>query len=197
MTKIDDRPTSVATLSSGLATEVAPSTGSPSSSLSRPTAEDGGTSVFAVSHLGAGPLVSAVSLSSQSPFSEGVVPFVEETNPLFGSRYQVQSLLGSGGMGSVYLARDLALDELVALKILRKDIVRTPGALDMFRREVKLARKVTHPNVARTFDIGEADGQKYLTMECMWRVAPWLGSSSGTRSPSPVSSLLPTRSARV
>src|SRR5579871_739564 len=70
-----------------------------------------------------------------------------------------------GGMGSVYRARDRELDETVALKMLRRDLVELPGMLERFRREVKLARRVTHRNVARTFDIGEHEGEKYLTME--------------------------------
>ncbi len=89
----------------------------------------------------------------------------DETRPVFGDRYEVLSLLGSGGMGTVYMARDRELDEVVALKVLRSEVVAQPGALELFRREVKLARKVTHPNVARTFDIGESGGSKYLTME--------------------------------
>jgi serine/threonine-protein kinase len=86
------------------------------------------------------------------------------TNKLAG-RYEVMSLLGSGGMGSVYLAKDLELDELVALKTLSKDVIDVPGAMERFRREVKLARKVTHKNVARTYDIGEHEGLRFLTME--------------------------------
>ncbi len=80
-------------------------------------------------------------------------------------RYRLLALLGVGGMGSVYRAQDLELDETVALKVLRRDLATMPGILDRFRREVKLARKVTHPNVARTFDIGEHDGERFLTME--------------------------------
>jgi serine/threonine-protein kinase len=82
-----------------------------------------------------------------------------------GDRYVLLALLGAGGMGNVYKARDLELDELVALKVLRPEIASGPGALDRFRREVKLARRVTHPNVARVFDIGEQGGQRVLTME--------------------------------
>src|SRR2546430_17345069 len=70
-------------------------------------------------------------------------------------RYELLGLLGVGGMGSVYRARDLELDEVVALKMLRRELVAAPGMLERFRREVKLARRVTHKNVARTFDIGE------------------------------------------
>jgi serine/threonine protein kinase len=80
-------------------------------------------------------------------------------------RYEVLGLLGSGGMGTVYRALDRELDDVVALKIIRKQIAAVPGIVDRFRREVKLARKVTHRNVARTFDIGEHAGARFLTME--------------------------------
>ena len=80
-------------------------------------------------------------------------------------RYELLGLLGTGGMGSVYRARDRELDEIVALKMLRADLVSAPGMLGRFRQEAKLARKVTHENVARTFDIGEHHGAKFLTME--------------------------------
>jgi serine/threonine-protein kinase len=82
-----------------------------------------------------------------------------------GGRYQILGLIGSGGMGTVYRAHDLELDETVALKMLRVHLVDQPDVIERFRREVKLARRVTHPNVARTFDIGEHDGEKFLTME--------------------------------
>lgn len=85
--------------------------------------------------------------------------------PLLGDRYELQALLGAGGMGNVYRARDRELDELVALKVLRPEIARAAGALDRFRRELKLARRVTHPNVARVFDLGEHGGDRILTME--------------------------------
>jgi eukaryotic-like serine/threonine-protein kinase len=84
---------------------------------------------------------------------------------LLAGRYEVLGLLGVGGMGAVYRARDRELDEIVALKMLRRDIANAPGVLAMFRQEVKLARKVTSPNVARTFDIGEHYGDRFLTME--------------------------------
>src|SRR6185437_12966516 len=68
-------------------------------------------------------------------------------------------------MGSVYRARDTELDEVVALKMLSRDFVDAPGMLARFRQEVKLARRVTHLNVARTYDIGDHETQKFLTME--------------------------------
>jgi serine/threonine-protein kinase len=80
-------------------------------------------------------------------------------------RYEILGLIGSGGMGTVYRARDQELDEIVALKMLRKRLASDADALERFRREVKLARRVTHRNVARTFDIGEHAGGKFLTME--------------------------------
>lgn len=84
---------------------------------------------------------------------------------LIAGRYEVLGMLGVGGMGRVYRVRDRELDEVVALKMLRHELVSSELAVERFRREVKLARRVTHPNVARTFDIGEHEGEKFLTME--------------------------------
>jgi serine/threonine-protein kinase len=80
-------------------------------------------------------------------------------------RYELLGLIGVGGMGAVYRARDFELDEVVALKMLRKELVASEDMLARFRQEVKLARRVTHRNVARTYDIGEHAGEKFLTME--------------------------------
>jgi eukaryotic-like serine/threonine-protein kinase len=82
---------------------------------------------------------------------------------LFAGRFLIEGAIGSGGMGRVYRARDRALDEQVALKTLSSDAEGT--ALERFKREVRLARRITHQNVARTFDIGEHAGVNYLTME--------------------------------
>ncbi|MFS8070972.1 MAG: protein kinase domain-containing protein, partial [Byssovorax sp.] len=90
---------------------------------------------------------------------------VELPAALLADRYEILGLIGVGGMGSIYRARDRELDEVVALKMLRKDLVSSPEILERFRREVKLARRVTHRNVARVFDIGEHEGDKFLTME--------------------------------
>jgi eukaryotic-like serine/threonine-protein kinase len=80
-------------------------------------------------------------------------------------RFEIRALLGQGGMGSVYRAYDRELDEDIALKVLRPDLAATPDALLRFRREVKLARRVTHPHVARTYDLGAHQGMRYLTMQ--------------------------------
>ncbi|HEY8090687.1 MAG TPA: serine/threonine-protein kinase, partial [Polyangiaceae bacterium] len=84
---------------------------------------------------------------------------------VFADRYEILGLVGSGGMGTVYRAKDRELDEIVALKLLRREVMDASGMLDRFRQEVKLARRVTHRNVARTYDIGESGGEKFLTME--------------------------------
>jgi serine/threonine protein kinase len=80
-------------------------------------------------------------------------------------RYRIVSPLGKGGMGEVYRAEDLKLGQTVALKFLPKSLSRNEEALARFVREVRIARQVSHPNVCRVFDIGEADGQTFLTME--------------------------------
>lgn len=80
-------------------------------------------------------------------------------------RYEVLSVLGRGGMGIVYAVRDHELGDVVALKVLTREKVESPELLSRFREEVRLARRVTHRNVARTFDIGEHEGMRFLTME--------------------------------
>ncbi len=80
-------------------------------------------------------------------------------------RYEIRALLGRGGAGSVYRVYDTVLGETVALKTLHTDLVEKSSALDRFRAEVRLARRVTHRNVVRTYDIGSAGNLPYLTME--------------------------------
>ena len=80
-------------------------------------------------------------------------------------RYEVLELLGRGGMGEVYRALDRELDEVVALKVVHGQVAQVPGVVERFRAEVKLARRVTHKNVARTFELGASDGLLYFTME--------------------------------
>jgi serine/threonine-protein kinase len=87
-----------------------------------------------------------------------------ETPALVAGRYQILALAGAGAMGSVYRARDTELDEVVALKFLRSELVASADMLERFRREVRLARRVAHRNVARVYDIGEHGADKFLTM---------------------------------
>ncbi len=84
---------------------------------------------------------------------------------LLAERYRVVALLGRGGMGEVYRADDLTLGQPVALKFLPEEAAQDPALLDRFRAEVRIARKVSHPNVCRVYDVGEVDGQTYLSME--------------------------------
>ncbi|HEV8244473.1 MAG TPA: serine/threonine-protein kinase, partial [Polyangiaceae bacterium] len=88
-----------------------------------------------------------------------------EPDTVLSGRYEILGLLGSGGMGRVYRARDRELGEVVALKVLHREYVDSREMVERFRQEVRLARKVTHRNVARTYDIGEHEGEKFLTME--------------------------------
>ena len=85
--------------------------------------------------------------------------------PSFGSRYETRRLLGKGGMGAVYLARDRELNRDVALKEIRPELANQPEVLKRFKREIQLSSEVTHSNVLRVFDLGEADGKKFLTMQ--------------------------------
>jgi serine/threonine-protein kinase len=80
-------------------------------------------------------------------------------------RYEIRQQLGSGGMGVVYRAFDRELREQVAIKTLRPDLVGDPGLLERFKQEIRLARKISHPNVVRTHDLGEAGGLYFITME--------------------------------
>lgn len=82
-----------------------------------------------------------------------------------GGRYEIQSVLGAGGMGVVYKAHDLELDDVVALKMLRGAALMDGEHLERLKSELKLARKITHPSVLRTHDFGDVNGQPFLSME--------------------------------
>jgi eukaryotic-like serine/threonine-protein kinase len=95
-----------------------------------------------------------------APTISGIAP-----GALMGQRFEILSVLGAGGMGVVYKARDRELDDLVALKMLKREMMGDSGQLDRLKSELKLARKITHPNVLRTYDFGEIDGLAYISME--------------------------------
>jgi len=80
-------------------------------------------------------------------------------------RYRILGLLGRGGMGEVYRADDLKLGQTVALKFLPPDLAQDAGRLARFHAEVRLARQVSHPSVCRVYDLGDLDGQPFLSME--------------------------------
>jgi serine/threonine-protein kinase len=84
----------------------------------------------------------------------------------FAGRYDIQEVLGSGGMGVVYRAYDVEVGEPVAIKALRPELGGLdPTLLERFKQELRLARRITHRNVVRTYDLGEVDGTYYITME--------------------------------
>jgi serine/threonine protein kinase/Flp pilus assembly protein TadD len=82
-----------------------------------------------------------------------------------GGKYEIISLLGEGGMGAVYKARQVAMDRMVALKLIRPEVVTSRSAVARFHKEMLVTAKVEHPNTIRVYDFGEAEGQLYLTME--------------------------------
>ena len=84
---------------------------------------------------------------------------------ILGGRYEIVRLLGQGGMGAVYQAYDRELERQVALKLIRSDLAANPEILKRFKQELILARQITHKNVIRIFDLGQADGFKFITMD--------------------------------
>jgi TolB-like protein/Tfp pilus assembly protein PilF len=83
----------------------------------------------------------------------------------FGKRYQIVEEIGRGGMGVVYKALDKELDRVVALKMIRPELGADPGVVEQFKKELVLASEVTHENVIRIHDLGEADGIRYISMK--------------------------------
>ena len=84
---------------------------------------------------------------------------------ILAGRYRILDLAGRGGMGEVYRAEDLKLDQAVALKFLPEEMDRDDRALSRLLNEVRSARQVSHPNVCRVHDVGEAEGRHFLSME--------------------------------
>src|SRR6266566_2783962 len=88
-----------------------------------------------------------------------------EPGAVLAQRYEILEILGEGGMGAVYKAMDRELSRPVALKVIRPDLAGNQAILDRFKQELLLAREVTHKNVIRIYDLGEAEGMKFITME--------------------------------
>jgi len=87
------------------------------------------------------------------------------TGTTFAGRYQIIEELGKGGMGNVYKVFDTRIKEKVALKLIKQEIASDRDTLDRFGNELRFARKISHRSVCRMFDLGEADGTHYITME--------------------------------
>ena len=89
-----------------------------------------------------------------------------EPGTILAKRYEIRRVLGSGGMGVVFQAHDRDLDEPVALKVLRPETLSLdPSILERFKTEIRVARRIAHRNIVRTFDFGEADGIQFISME--------------------------------
>ncbi len=116
-----------------------------------------------------------IPISSHPPRSGGFSP-----GTVLVERYRIVALLGRGGMGEVYRAEDLKLGNVVALKFLPASLQDDTAALEGFHAEVRNARQVSHPNVCRVYDIGEVNGQHFLTME-------YIDGEDLTRNPGPTS----------
>ncbi|HEX5423495.1 MAG TPA: serine/threonine-protein kinase, partial [Candidatus Acidoferrales bacterium] len=81
-----------------------------------------------------------------------------------GARYQIEALLGQGGMGRVYKAHDRELNRTVAIKVVREGVVGDASALKRFKQELLLASKISHKHILRIHDLGEVNGVKFITM---------------------------------
>jgi len=88
-----------------------------------------------------------------------------EIGTVLAGRYEIVQLLGQGGMGAVYKARDKDLDRNVALKLIRPELAKNPEILRRFKQELILARQITHKNVIRIFDLGQFGAIKFITMD--------------------------------
>ncbi len=95
--------------------------------------------------------------SHHGPITEGSV---------VADRYRIESFIGQGGMATVYKATDMELEEVVALKVFQQ-VVQNRSGLERFRREMKLSRKLIHPNVVRIYEFGTWRGARYITMELL------------------------------
>ena len=79
--------------------------------------------------------------------------------------YEIVSLLGAGGMGEVYKARDTRLDRTVAVKVLPPQLADDPQFRERFEREAKTISQLNHPHICTLYDVGDQDGTRYLVME--------------------------------
>jgi tetratricopeptide (TPR) repeat protein len=107
----------------------------------------------------ASPPPSSIPVTPQ-PHSARIAP-----GTLIGNRYTIIEMVGVGGMGEVYKARDLSLGRLVAFKVIRPELARDPDIIERFKQEIRLSSNVTHRNVIRIYDLGETDDLKFITME--------------------------------
>jgi len=103
----------------------------------------------------------------RSEFTETLQTPIKEltTGSTFAGRYQIIEELGHGGMGKIYKVFDADIKEKIALKLLRPEIALDKETVERFSNELKLARKISHRNVCRMFDLGKVEGTTFITME--------------------------------
>src|SRR5215470_435463 len=123
----------------------------PGATIAQPNLPEGGTSVRTPT----GPRSYVTSYQN----------VVLQEGDILGGRYEILQLLGEGGMGAVYKAKDREVERTVALKLIRPEMTRNPAILARFKQELLTAHQVTHKNVIRIYDLAEADGVKFITME--------------------------------
>ena len=107
---------------------------------------------------------------------------------MVGTRYRIEAEAGEGGMGKVYRAMDLDLHRTVALKVVRPDLANSQTTLDQLKHEISIASQITHKNVLRVHDLGEASGVRYISMA--WAEGEDLGSLLKRSAPMPESQIL-------
>jgi tetratricopeptide (TPR) repeat protein len=105
-----------------------------------------------------------VDTGSGAPLDAGTPKSRLRPGTRLGNRYEILSLLGEGGMGAVYKAHDLELGRVVALKVIRPEMAAHPRIIERFKREILLASRITHKNVLRIHDLGEAGDLKFISM---------------------------------
>ncbi len=140
--------------------------GAPSAGRTAASSDDAATLDFATATSPLPPPRPASAISSRSSSS---AEYLNEgrflPGRLLASRYRIIALLGKGGMGEVYRADDLTLGQPVALKFLPDEAARDQALLERFKNEVRIARRVSHPNVCRVYDVGDVEGHTFFTME--------------------------------
>ena len=117
-----------------------------------------------MSDSGAGSKDSVTEVAAEESFVRERPPDIERGTVLAG-RYQIEDIIGKGGSGIVLRVFDRTAQNVVALKVLKTELARDAKWEKRFSRELRLGRPIQHPNVCRIFDIGEADGHRFLTME--------------------------------
>ena len=136
-------------------------------SVDAPTVVDMGAKPASMSPYDAPTMIDAAGAPTMADLSPAAPVTANVLLPgmLLGRRYELVSLLGEGGMGAVYKAMDRELNRPVALKVIRPELAKQKSIIERFKQELLLARQITHRNVVRIYDLGEADGVKFITME--------------------------------